>query len=333
MVENNHEEHSDSHESPKNIHHEKKHKFISSNGLTESLRENPWILSTAVLGVILLFLLIMSFTGITGKSISEEKAGELILSFAESQGVSVDLIGVAEEDSFYVVTISLQGQTFPLYVTKDGKYMVQAVIPLSETKVNTPTSAEAKAAPKSDKPEAELFIMTHCPYGTQAEKGFIPMINEMKDLIDYKIRFVHYFMHGETEENETYAQICIREEQPTKFIPYLTCFLEDGNSSRCLKESKVDVAKLNTCIKNGKAKEYYALDSQLSEQYGVQGSPALVVNGVQVSSGRSPSAYLSTVCNAFNNAPKECDSLGLSSASPSPMWGWDTTASSSTAQC
>ncbi len=332
MVENNHEEHSDSHESHKNINHEKKHRAISSNGLTESLRENPWILSTAVLGVILLFLLIVSFTGITGKSISEEKAGELILSFAASQGVSVDLVGVKEENSFYEVTISLQGQDFPLYVTKDGNYMVQSLIPLGEPKTSIP-SAEASVAPKSDKPEAELFIMTHCPYGTQAEKGFIPMINEMKDLIDYKIRFVHYFMHGEIEENETYAQICIREEQPQKYLEYLVCFLEDGNSSRCLTKTKVDFAKMKTCISNGKAKEYYDLDSQLSEQYGVQGSPSLVLNGVQVSSGRSPSAYLSVVCDSFNNAPNECASLDLSSASPSPMWGWDTTASSATAQC
>ncbi|MCK4552709.1 hypothetical protein KAT80_00710, partial [Candidatus Pacearchaeota archaeon] len=161
----------------------------------------------------------------------------------------------------------------------------------------------------------------HCPYGTQAEKGIIPTIKALGDTIDAKIRFVHYFMH-EPEETETPRQVCIREEQPSKWYDYLGCFLEDGDSDRCLIEAKIDKAKMNKCISSGKSDEYYAEDSALSEGYGVRGSPSLVINGVMINSGRSPAGYLETICSAFNEKPEECN-LELSSASPKPMWGYE----------
>jgi glutaredoxin len=185
---------------------------------------------------------------------------------------------------------------------------------------------------KSDKPTVELFVMTHCPYGTQAEKGFIPAIKNLGSSIDAQVRFVHYFMHGDTEEAETYNQVCIREEQSAKYLDYLTCFLEDGNTTRCIKKVGIDQAKVNKCVSSGKAKEYYSFDSQLSEGYGVQGSPTLVINGVQISSGRDAASMLDSICGTFNNAPSTCGA-SLSSTSPSPGFGTGTTSGSTSAQC
>jgi hypothetical protein len=153
-------------------------------------------------------------------------------------------------------------------------------------------------------------------------------------------------MH-EPEETETPRQICIREEQGDKFIPYLKCFLE-GNGivdpnyglvmegkdpETCMQEVGIDINKVNTCIDSGKWEEYYAEDSQLSQAYGVQGSPTLIVNGVQVSSGRSASAYLGSVCSAFTNVPEECTSLSLSTETPDPYFGWEGTGASGTGTC
>ncbi|MFH1365081.1 MAG: thioredoxin domain-containing protein [archaeon] len=326
----NHEKHKSSEE----VHVKKEN---SPGGVTEIVRENPWILSTIILGVILLVFLVTSFTNLTGNAISEDKAGEKMLNFVRAQtGGEGNITQVKSFDNnFYEIIVYLQGQEIPAYVTKDGKYFVPAITSLDVAdSIDSQTQEETAQAPKSDKPKAELFIMTHCPYGTQAEKGFIPMINEIDDVIDSKIRFIHYFMHGEKEENETHTEVCIREEQSTKFIEYLTCFLEDGNSSRCLAEAKVDTGKLNNCLKNGKAQEYYAVDSELSEKYGVQGSPTLVVNEQIVSSGRSPAAFLNTVCLAFNVAPEKCATLNLSTETPASMWGWGASSSaSSAAQC
>ena len=337
----------------------------------EKVRENPWIASTLVLGIIVIILLFMGFgnsvTGnaITGNAVSPEVAGENLLSFAEQQDMpgDVKLGNISEFNTyFYEASLLIDGQEVPVYITTDGEYIVSNPVPLNFTTPEQPEQVDASApgqenqqpgsevSIKSDLPLVELFIMTHCPYGTQAEKGFIPMVRAMGDSIDANIRFVHYFMHGDVEEEETYRQLCIREEQNDKYLDYLECFLEgDGNADSsgyvangndpetCMQEAGVDIDAVEQCVDSGKAEEYYAADSELSEQYGVRGSPALVVNGEVVQSGRDAVSYLNTVCGAFNNAPEVCnsqDNLGLSSSAPQPGFGWEGTMTGSTgAQC
>lgn len=316
---------------------EKEESSNKKEKLTEKMRENPWILSTLVLGILILVLLVGNFSGgVTGNVISEKDAGDIILNFVKTQtNGQGELVETTVFDNvLYKVVILYQGNEVPLYLTKDGKNLVQGILPLESIEEQKPSqSEEVQDVPKSDKPKAELFIMTHCPYGAQAEKGIIPTIKALGNSVDAKIRFVHYFMHGDKEETETYNQVCIREEQSVKYLDYLQCFLEDGNSERCLIKVSIDKEKLNNCISTGKSKEYYAEDSKLSETYGVQGSPTLVVNGVIVSSGRDSASYLDTICNAFNNAPEEECNKKLSSTSPSPGFGTGTGSSASTANC
>ncbi len=304
---------------------DKKHKKVH-----DKLRKNPWILSTIILGMVLLIVLFGNFN-ITGSVVSEKEAGGLVMGFVASQGAEgAELVKVIEQDELYEVTIEYQGQSLPLYVTKDGKNLVQGVIPLTTDSINEGEKEEnsdsnQQEIPRSDKPEVELFTMTHCPGGTQAEKGFIPVMESLEGLVDSEIRFVHYFMH-EPEETETPRQVCIREEQSDKYLDYLKCFLEDGDSSRCIEEIGINSDSLNTCLEE-KADEYYAGDSELSEGYGVRGSPTLIINGKQVSpSSRSPEAYLDIICQAFteDNVPEECETLELGSSSYSPGFGYET---------
>ncbi|MBR9702095.1 hypothetical protein GOV13_04180 [Candidatus Pacearchaeota archaeon] len=329
--------------------------------LTDMVREKPWMVSTLVLSVIVLIFLFSSFVGptgnaITGSVVAGADAGQALLDFANSQGAEAELLGVEDVGEFYEVILSINGQETPLMVTKDGEYFLSgSLVPLqSVTPPSQPSSPTGADVPKSDKPKAELFIMTHCPYGTQAEKGFIPAIKALGDTADVKIRFVHYFMHEQPgqEPDETPKQVCIREEQPDKWLDYLECFLKEGDSSSCLREVNINMADLNTCINTGKADEYYAEDSALSQSYGVGGSPTMVINGVRFAPsaqscsasqqesgeciiypiGRDSASYLSGICESFNDAPEEC-ALELSSASPSPGFGYSTTGSATSAQC
>jgi len=311
---------------------QKKKKFDFKKTL-KILSKNYWMVATIILAILLLAMLVIPIA--KGANVSADEAGQNVLDFANNQGANAELISVNDDGNFYEVTLSIEGQEFPLYVTKDGTSFTQQLIPLTgkviqeaPAQASTPQPIEV---PKSNKPTVELFIMTHCPYGTQAEKGFVPML-ESFDKADAKIRFVHYFMH-EPEKTETPRQICIREEQSQKFLPYLREFLKEGNSEAALTAANIDTTKMETCISSGKWEEYYNEDKTLSETYGVQGSPTLVVNGVIAQSGRDSASYLSTTCSAFNNAPEECETLTLSSSAPTPMWGWDATGSDTTAQC
>jgi hypothetical protein len=301
----------------------------------KKLSKNYW----AIASIILALLLIATFFTGSGSGISTTVAGEKVLAFAQQQGVQGKLLDVTEEGSLYQVTLDIEGQQVPVYITKDGENFIPSIVPLTGQVTQTPSQTQQPTptnVPKSDKPKVELFVMTHCPYGTQAEKGYLPTIQALGDKIDSSVKFVHYFLH-EPENAETPIQVCIREEQPDKLMKYLLEFLKDGDSDRALTAAGVDKTKLNTCISSGKADEYYAADSALSEGYGVRGSPTLVVNGVIANSGRSSAAYLDTICSAFTDSarPTECDTLTLDSASPSPGFGYgaSTGAASANAQC
>jgi len=240
----------------------------------------------------------------------------------------------------------------PVYVTSDGSYLLpgqplplngDAPLAQEKPKSNLGTAsgntAPAQNAPKSDKPVVELFVMSYCPYGTQMEKGILPVVKLLGDKIDFKIKMVYYAMHGEKEVRENVRQYCIQKEQKSKFLDYLTCFLKAGDAESCLTETKVNKAKLDTCTA-ATDKEFSVtknLDDQSSwlsgrfplfnvnkadnEKYGVGGSPTLIINGQQSSSGRDSASLLKTICGAFNDAPKECDS-DMSSASPSSGFGF-----------
>ena len=71
-----------------------------------------------------------------------------------------------------------------------------------------------------------------------------------------------------------------------------------------------------------------------NKQYDVQGSPTLIINGLQVESSRDSASLLKTICGAFNTEPEVCNTAKLSSASPSAGFGDGTdTSGAGTADC
>ncbi len=193
----------------------------------------------------------------------------------------------------------------------------------------TPQTPSAPPAniPKSDRPKVELFVMSLCPYGLQMQKAYVPAWDLLKKKADIDVKFVSYAMHGKEEVDENTAQYCIQSEQGNKYLAYLQCYTASGNAASCLKTAGVNTAKLQSCVaasnKNfGILDEYnnranwlsgqfpvYPIHKDLNTQYGVQGSPTLVINGVEAQVGRTPEAIKQAICAAFNNAPAECNQV------------------------
>jgi protein-disulfide isomerase len=312
-------------------------KFIDD--LINKGRKNPWMVISAVLVIALVVVLYMNKGG--AGSVTGKEAGQNLVKFIDAQGGgTAEIVSIEKSGMLYRAIVLFRGQQIPVFVSLDGKYLIADPVPLEvAAQANNPSvtgnavAGSEQEITKLDKPKVELFVMTHCPYGTQAEKGLIPVLEALGDKIDGKIRFVHYFMH-EPEYTETPRQVCIREEQKDKYLDYLKCFLDAGDSDACLVDAKVDKAKMETCISKKFSDKYYAADSDLSNGYRVQGSPTLVINGQIVNSGRDSASYLKTICSAFNTAPKECSELQLSSSQPSPGFGYSaSSASASAAQC
>ena len=99
-----------------------------------NFRDNPWILSTVVLAVILIGFIFFTTTGsITGNVVSKDVAADNLLSFIESQGQagSVQVVSTEMESGLYKITLDYQGQDVPVYVSSDGNYLITDLIPLS----------------------------------------------------------------------------------------------------------------------------------------------------------------------------------------------------------
>jgi len=327
-------------------------KAISLDGA----RKNPWILTTVVLALVLVAALFLKSGMLTGGAVSEDTAAEKVISFIEAQGGSAEIVSTEKNGSFYKVIVDYQEQEIPVFVTLDGKYLVPSLIPLdvqaTADDAETPEQASAPVeVSKSDKPVVEAFVMSLCPYGTQIEKGILPVAELLGNKIDFKIKFVHYAMHDKPEIDENTRQYCIQKEQTSKFSKYLTCYLKAGKSDECLTSAGIDKTKLTACIAKAD-KEFnitanfddksswlsgnyprYNVNKAECDKYKVGGSPTLVINGAQVSSSRDSASLLKTICAAFNTAPEECDEV-LSSTAPSPGFGEAAAASSgSTGGC
>jgi len=266
---------------------------------------------------------------------------------------------IVDEGNLYKVAVDVgSGQDVESYLSKDGEKFFPQVMNIKEVEKETQDrevqtqkekEEQAKEMSKKTKPDVELYVMSHCPFGTQIEKGFLPVAETLGDKINYEVKFCDYAMHGEKEVNEQLLQYCIQKEQKDKYLPYLKCFLVDGKTDDCKVSVSLDLSKLDSCMKsadqefkiteslNDKSKwkgqfPNFDIHKADNEKYGIQGSPGLVINGQKVSSGRDAKSLLEIICSGFEVAPEECKKE-LSSETPSSGFGFNGGGGNDTASC
>lgn len=320
--------------------------------LHEKVFKNKDFVSGVISGVVaLVVILIIAFVAqaMFSGNLPQDKAGLKATNYInntllQGQGsVKINEISSATSE-LYKIIFDLNGQPITSYMTKNGKLLFPESFDISTSTIGTSTPEASEkpqannAGVKSDKPVVELFVMSYCPYGTQIEKGIIPAVKALGDKIDFKLKFVDYAMHGQSELTENTVQYCIDKGQNSKLFPYLTCFLKAGDSAGCVKSTGVDQAALNSCVKSTDAEfkitaqftgkqnwkgSFPPFDVHKSDnaKYEVQGSPTLVINGAQANAGRDSASLLKAMCDGFNTAPEVCKTAKLSSASPAPGFG------------
>lgn len=288
------------------------------------------------------------------------KVQELIEGKLVPEGTQIEIGDVVEESDLYKMTIKVNGEEVVSYITTDLTKFIPQLIDVKELEGGTEDGgAETEDAPaatevqtKLDKPVVELFVMSHCPYGTQIEKGILPALKELGATVDAKIKFVDYAMHGEKEVTEQLRQYCIQEKEPQKFHAYLECFLKSEDATSCMRTAAVNQAILTQCATQTdqtykvtellKNKETWVsgqfpqfnISKADNEKYGVQGSPTLVINGETIQAGRDSASLLKAICSGFTTPPEACNKE-LATAAPAPGFGdgVDKTGASTEAEC
>ncbi|MFH1401724.1 MAG: hypothetical protein ABIG40_02065 [Parcubacteria group bacterium] len=244
-----------------------------------------------------------------------------------SEGTVATFVSMVEESGIYKLKVKVGTQEPEVYITKNGKLLfIQGAIdmsPATTTEDQTGQGATEKATcetlTKTEKPLLAAFVVSACPYGLQMQRILAEIVKNIPSLATaIKVEYIGAIvnnkitaMHGDAEAQENLRQICIREEQASKYWDYVGCYIKAGDSAGCLTTSDVNKTKLNTCMTDAtKGIEYAKADFVLSDQYGVTGSPTLVLNGKTVSEfdfgGRTAEAIKTMICCGAQTEPDAC---------------------------
>ena len=153
------------------------------------------------------------------------------------------------------------------------------------------------------KPEIELFVMSYCPYGVQAEQELLPFFEKYGDTIDFKLRFIvgkdeaseeqtseqieFTSLHGEPELIENKRQMVIAELYPDKLFDYLLCRADHLQEAwvHCAKDVGLDVERIARAVESEKVALKLVKEIQRTEELNIKGSPTLVIDGRIIDGG------------------------------------------------
>ena len=148
------------------------------------------------------------------------------------------------------------------------------------------------------KPTLELFVMSYCPFGVQAEEKIIPIVKEFGDAIDFKLQFIAQeketpspqditpftSLHGYPEVAENIRQLLIAQEHPDKYLDYILCRGKklDKSWEDCAEKLGIDVEKIQALFDAPEVSEQLFRENiQHAAALGIRASPTILVDGHQ----------------------------------------------------
>ena len=145
------------------------------------------------------------------------------------------------------------------------------------------------------KPTLELFVMSYCPYGVQAEEKIIPIVKEFGDKIDFKLQFIAQekedpsvqditpftSLHGYPEVAENIRQLLIAQEYPDRYLDYIFCRGKklDKSWEDCAEKLGIDVAKIQELFDSREAEQLFRENIKRAAELGIRASPTILVDG------------------------------------------------------
>jgi len=260
-----------------------------------------------------------------------------------SEGNPATFVSMVEENGIYKLKVKVGTAEPEVYVTKNGKLLfVQGVIDMepaaasttaeSQTENNT-TTVTCETLTKAEKPILEAFVVSNCPYGLQMQRVLSEIVKNIPSLTaNIKVEYIGAVannkitsMHGDAEAQENLRQICLRQEQPTKYWNYVSCYIKAGDSAGCLTSAEIDKTKLTACTTDSsKGLAYAQADFTAAAKYNVGGSPTLIINGEDYNTpqvpiefnfgGRTAEAVKTIICCGVQTKPDVCSQALTTSA-------------------
>ncbi len=276
------------------------------------LRDNPWIFSTIVLGLALIFTLFFagkSPQNIGGYVVSEEKAAGNLIDFINAQGSGqAKVVSSEREGALYKVNVEYAGQEFSAYTTLDGKYLISESIPLSGDIANAAgdkskdrIEVEIGNSPVKGNTNAKVVIIEfsdyECPFCGRFFADTLPELK--KNYIDTgKARLVYKDFPLSFHPNAQKAAESARcaGEQGKYWEMHDKLFenqqnLGEDNYRKWAKEIGLNTEKFNECMSTEKYAQSVKGEQSYGGQLGISGTPAFFINGRELVGAQPYSAF------------------------------------------
>ena len=144
------------------------------------------------------------------------------------------------------------------------------------------------------KPTLELFVMSYCAFGVQAEESIIPIVKKFGDKIDFKLRFIAQekdeltsqditpftSLHGYPEVAENIRQLLIAQEYPERYLDYLLCRGKKLNKSweDCAQKLGINVERIQRLFDTPEAGQLFRENIKRAAELGIKASPTILVD-------------------------------------------------------
>jgi len=275
-------------------------------------------------------------TGGVENIMPKDEAGQFTLDFIKENFATPDteleILEIKEASGIYEIKFSWEGEDQMAYVTKDARYLFPQLFDM--------VPPEPKSFSKTDRPEVDLYVMSFCPFGNQAEELMMPVAELLGDKANIKLHYIvskeqdakFSSLHGDQEVHQDIRELCVQKYQKDKFWDFVKAINAGANAQNVDEEWKViaqnigiNIEQIVTCQeqeensllteeltltnKNYPVQDPSKLPPPLTgkEEIKPSSSPALVINGMIYTGSRSANGYKEAICSAFISPSAECE--------------------------
>jgi hypothetical protein len=183
------------------------------------------------------------------------------------------------------------------------------------------TTAPATTIAKTDKPKVELYVMSYCPYGNQAEQGIYPVIKAFNNSFDFEPVYIisgsagnWRSLHGASELNQDVREKIIYKlygaQVWNEYVYNADTKCTLNTIDTCWKDAAQNLSMINiSAIEAQYNSSFDAIAQAEADKTGsnsISGSPTTLINGAKYSGGRTADAFKAGICSAFNTEPSAC---------------------------
>ena len=190
-----------------------------NSDLFSKMRDNPWMLSTIVIGLLFVFSIVGTNVG-SSVSVSEDVVKSNALDFLNSKAEGEVVIdSVSNEGSYYELMITYDGNQFPVQVTLDGNYLMTGLVPIGEG-ATAPSQPNAPSQPQPTYSEEDLvkikdFSQCLADNGVKAYgAGWCGYCKKFKEAFGGAAQIEPFYLECQNADrtDTEYAELCQQEQ-------------------------------------------------------------------------------------------------------------------------